>query len=391
MIYTIEELTTPLTREQIQANIYTAIATYGTDATRWAPHNVVRVIIYMIALILAALSTLTSNLAKSAFLSTAAGPWLALKAKSDFGVDKNLSTFATGTIRLTNAGGGVYNDIQIGDLTVSNGFKSYRNTAVFSLGASTFVDQVFAAVESGAASSAAVNTITLMITPLTGVSVTNQAAFVALDDESDPDLRTRAASKLGTLSPATPKGAYEFWAKAARRGDGTLIGVNRVRVFPTSNNAPLVYVAVPAGAVPGTVDNLSTDLGRVADSIQRNAVGFGVFPVIASGANVVINVEFNVWAYDTGQVTKADLEARGAVALATFLGSSETSPIGGNVIGSDPGKVFLDQIRSIVMGLRSEIFRAVPVLPAADVVLTSSQIPALGTVTINLTLVPVVR
>jgi hypothetical protein len=90
----LDELTTPLTTDQVKARIYATLASVGVSTTSWKPGAVVRTMIAACAIVMAALSELTANIARSGFLELAEDKWLALVAHHVYGVDKVYATFA---------------------------------------------------------------------------------------------------------------------------------------------------------------------------------------------------------------------------------------------------------------------------------------------------------
>jgi hypothetical protein len=59
------------------------------------------------------------------------------------------------------------------------------------------------------------------------------------------------------------------------------------------------------------------------------------------------------------------------------------------VIGSDPGMLFVEQLRRTINAVDSRIFRVVVTLPVADVEIDPEQATVIGTVTGAVTRVPV--
>lgn len=378
-MFTLDELTTPLTSDQVKTKIYTAIAAMGVDTTVWKPGAVTRTMIAAFSIVVAACSTLVASVARGGFLELAEDAWLALKAKYDYGVDKVYAQFAAGEVTLVNTGGGVFS-FDAGDVVFGNTStgKTYRNTGAFNLAALATITIPIAADEAGEASTSAPGTITTLVTPLTGVTVSNATAVIGRDAESDPELRTRCAEKLGSLSPNGPWDAFSFAARGARRQDGTLVGVNRVRVKKDGFGNVSVYVASASGAVTGTRTDPSTDLGAVDAAIQKNAATITDTASAISAAPVSIAVTYTAYLYNTSGLTQAQILARIAAALVEFM---RGQPIGGNVVGADPGKVFVDAVRTAIGAALPQIFHVVVTVPVADVALTIGQVPVLGTVT----------
>lgn len=379
----IADLTTPVTKDEAQASIYSVLAAVGVDTTTWKPGSIVRTIIAAFAIVFAALSVLTSQIARSGFLELSSGSWLTLVARYVFGVERITATFAEGEYTLTNSGGGTY-ILDPDDLVVSNPAtgKSYRNTAAFTLNPLSTLTVAIHAVEAGSASTSTPNTITDFETPLVGVTGTNAKSVVGLDDELDQPLRMRCYEKLGALSPNGPWDAYTFAARNAKRTDGTAVGVTRTRVSKDGYGNVTVYVATATGGITGTVTDVTTDLGAVQNAILRNAEPLAVTANAVSAEVVTIPVTYSVWMYNTSGLPDAQIQSAIALALTAFMSAQ---PIGGNVIDANPGKVFQEAIGRAIGAVRPEIFRVAVSSPAGDTVLTQGQVPALGTVTPTIT------
>jgi phage-related baseplate assembly protein len=378
-MFTLDDLTTPLTRAQVQASIYEALGTLGVSTTSWKPGAVVRTMITAVSIILAASSSLTAAIAKSGFLDLAEGDWLTLVARHVYNVERITATFATGEVTLVNAGGGVY-VLAVGDLVVSNPTtgKTYRNAMAVTVNAMATVSVAIIAVESGSGSSSDALAISEIETTLLGVTCSNAASLAGLDEEADAALRTRCSEKLGSLSPNGPWDAYSYAARNAVRADGSNVGVTRVRITKDGYGNVYVYVASASGAITGTVGDTTTDLGLVDDAIQTLAAPLGVTAIVASATAYSIAVTYQAWMYNTSGLTSAQVQTLISARLLTFMSSQ---PIGGNVIDPDPGKIYVDAIKTAIGATRSEIFHVTVTLPAADVDLTISQVPVLGAVT----------
>jgi phage-related baseplate assembly protein len=375
----LDELVTPLTREQVQARIYSVLTLLGVTTTTWKPGAVVRTMIFAVAIIASAFSRLQALIARSGFLELAEDAWLSIVAKYVYNVERVYATFAEGTLTLVNTGGGIFT-LDADDLTVRNPTtgKSYRNTVGFTLEALATLSIPIRAVEAGSASTSGAGTITAFDTPLLGVTCSNALAVVGLDAESDPALRARCGEKLGSLSPFGPWDAYSFAARNARRVDGSLVGVTRVRNVKDGFGNLTTYVATSSGTVTGTADNLATDLGIVNEAIQRLAAPLAVTAHTASATAFTLAVTYKVWMYNTSGLSPAQIEDAIEARLVLFMSGQ---PIGGNVIGADPGKVFVDAIRTTIGATLPQIFHVEVTAPAADVVLSVAQVPVLGAVT----------
>jgi len=379
MALSLDELTTPLTKEQVQAKIYEMLTIIGVTTTTWKPGAVVRTMIVCVSIVLAAFSRLQALIARSGFLELAEGEWLALVAKYVYGVDKEYATFAEGSVTLVNAGGGIY-AVDADDLTVSNPLtgKTYRNTSGFNLGSLGTVIVPIRAVEAGSSSSSGAGAITELVTTLIAVTCSNAASVVGLDEETDPALRVRCSEMLGALSPFGPWDAYAYAARNARRADGSRVGVARVRNTRDGFGNVTTYVATSSGVVTGDADDPGTDLGIVNEAIQRLSAPLAVTAHVASASALSIAVTYKLWLYNTSGLTEAQIRAAVEARLIAFMSAQ---PVGGNKIGAGAGKVFVDAIETTIGATLPQIFHVEVTSPAADVECTLSQVPVLGAVT----------
>lgn len=379
--FSVDELITPITREEFTASIYDGLAVVGVTTTTWKPGAVTRTLIAILAIILSALSTLIASIARSGYLQLATGLWLRAKAYYDYNEEQQLATFASGVVLVSNSTGGVY-ELDPYELEVQCTLtgKSFKNTAAIIINAGA-VDMPIAveAVEAGSASSALVGEIDRVVSALPGLSVRNAVALVGLDDEAEDLLRTRCREKVGSFSPNGPSDAYTYVARTAKRANGTSIGVNRLRAVRDLMGRLYVYVATPSGAL--AVD----DLAVVDEAMQRKACSLCVTLVTANATPVVVPVTYTAWCYRTSGVTEQNIKDSIASALAAYFASPTTSPIGGNAIPPEAGKIFADDIaneigRARYKEIRIPFFRVVVSLPAADVPLAPFEVATLGAV-----------
>lgn len=376
-LFSLDDLTTPVTRAEVEASIYEVLSVLGVNTTSWKPGAVVRTMIVAVSIVLAAFSTLQAKIARSGFLELSSGDWLTLVAHYVYGVDRILANFATGQVTLTNSGGGVYSG-DADDLIVSNSTtgKTYRNTAAFSVGALATVTLDIQASEQGSASTSAPGAIDTLTTPLLSVTCSNALSVIGRDAEEDPSLRARCSEKLGALSPFGPWDAYASAVRNATHTDGTSLGITRFRNVKDGSGNVYTYLATDSGAVTGTVGDLETDLGLADEAIQQLAAPLAVTAHTLSATPVTITPTYEVWMYNTSGQSPAQVQALIAAALGDFMASQ---PIGGNVISPAAGKVFVDAIRAVIASTLPQIFHVSLTLPAADVTLAITEVPVLGT------------
>ena len=380
-LFSLADLTTPATRDEVQASIYNVLGTLGVNTTAWGSGAVVRTMIVSVSAVLAAFSQLQAQIAASGFLDLAEGDWLTLVARYVYGVERIEATFASGEVTLTNSGGGVYT-LDPDDLVVSNPTtgKAYRNDVGFTLGASSSITVEISAVEAGASSTSAAGAITVMTTTLLNVTCTNLLVVVGLDAETDAALRLRCREKLGALSPMGPWDAYAYAARNARRSTGEPCGVTRTRTLKDGFGNVITVVASASGPVLGTIGDTSTDLGAVDDAIQTLAAPLAVTATTQSAVTVSQNVAYELWMYNTSGATEATIQAQVSAALTAFF---QNQPIGGNLLdpGDLTGTIYLDAIRRAIGGVSPLIFHVLVTTPAADLVLDNTEVGVMGTIT----------
>lgn len=375
--FTLDQLTTPVTRQEVQASIYQVLGTLGVNTTGWKSGAVVRTMIVGVSVVLSAFSRLMADIARSGFLEFSEEDWLTLVARHVYGVERITATFAAGTVTLTNPGGGIFN-MEPGDLIVAHDVtgQTYRNVSAFTLGATSTLDVDVVATAAGSASNAAAHDITTLVTSMVGgVTCDNAIGLSALDDESDPTLRLRCSERLGALSPMGPWDAYSYAIRNATRDDGSPIAVTRIRITKDGYGNVNCYVASADGPVT------APDVAIAQTAAEENAQPEAVAAHVISAAAHTVHVTAEVWVYATAGMTDGQIQTAIAARLATFF---QSQPVGGNVIGTDPGKIFADALRAaIAAAVAPHTFHLVMTAPAGDVTLAINDVAVPGVVTVT--------
>lgn len=371
-LFSLDDLTVPATRDEVQAAMYRIYAALGVSTTSWAAGAIVRTVSVAVSAILSAFSELQAEIAASGFMELAEGDWLTLCARYVYGVERIEATFATGVITLVNAGGGVFT-LDPDDLIVSNPStgKSYRNTAAITLGAgATLTDIPIQAVEAGSSSTAGPNTITVLTTFLIQVTCTNPAAVVGSDEQSDPSLRESCREKLGSLSPMGPWDAYAYAARISERAPGENIGITRTRVLKDGYGNVTLIVADPDGEVA------PSDVAIINENIQLHATPLAVASDTVSATAVPFTVSYEAWVYNTSGNNDDQIRDLIRLKVANFFA---VQPIGGNLLTpTPPGFIFQDAIRAAVAAaLQPQIFHVLVSSPGGDTSMASTEVGTL--------------
>lgn len=404
MTLPVDELTRELTPDEVKASLYRIQEALGLSTTSWVAGSVVRVINTAVSYLGAGFSRLVVTLNQSAFLDTAREGWLSRRVVDTYGeeVARLEAIYARGELTIDNAGGGIY-EFEPGELIVQNGITeaTYANVATVNVGAlQTGVTAIFEATELGAASSAAATHINTVVTAAPGLSVSNVAAFLGRDAETDSAYLVRARESSGRLSPNGPSDAYRFVAKSSTRNGkialfdptGEVIDVNRVWVS-TGVNPVIVRVASSQGAVAGDKDTPGTDVAHIQTSLDTYVTPNAVESEAYSAAAQAVPVTATIYVRKEIGESAASIQAAIETKLTAFFA---TSPIGGWVLPGDPdGYVFKNMILGVIESLEidgianaeSYVIKADVAAPAADVGVAETDVPIAGVFTITVVLV----
>lgn len=374
------------TRDEVLSTLLTIADDVDLKVTAWQPGQIIRTFLTLVAQKVADITILSKEAIKGGLLDYAEGDWLTLLAKSLYRVDRLLAQFAAGTsLDATNTSDQAY-ALNPGDLIVAHAVtgKTYRNTAAIVIPAGgTLAGISISADEAGTGSDAAPGQITALVSSLNGVTVTNTAAVLGSDEETDPELRQRCRDKLGSLSPNGPKEAYEYVAKTpALAAVGVPVTRVLVRADPATG-ALKVFLATAAGAPTGG------DVTIVDDALDRWATPWCTSATAAAATNKSIAVTCQVWVKGSS-LTPLQIQAAVAVALADYF---KTIPIGGDKIPPDTrGKVRVGNLELVIGKATPGIVKVEVTIPAADVELvgladgdTTAEVATLGAVATTVT------
>ncbi len=388
MALTLEQLTTPQTADNIRSQMVTSLVSLGIPANLWRAGGVASTILTVVSLMLASTSLFVADVIKGFFLPLATGDGLILLAKYMYGVDAPAATFASGYVTLTNAGGAVYSGKQPGTLIFSDGTTNYVNTSVVNIPAlSTVVIPVEATI-TGTVGNAAPGAVTTMVTTLLGVTVSNPTAIIGSDAIGDAALRQLCLDSFGANSPYGPRSAYAYAIKTAINSvTSTPVNVNRWSISPASSTGIVtIVVASPAGPVS------ADDLAAVSANIELLARPDTVTVNLSSATALAYTRTVIVYCIAPSGVLSANVSTACSASLVTMF---ENYPIGGETASDDTNPItftgiFKDSIvGAIASGVASLGGTLISTKGAADMALTSSQVPSDG-VTLVVNIIPVI-
>lgn len=325
MSLALDELITPLTEEQVLEKFLSMLETLKVPARSWRRGGALRTILRVVARNYADLTKLMAAFIKSGFLETAEGDWLTLLARHVYGVERKTATYATGSVTLTNTGGGLFpfaaEGLRLLKTISPTVKKAFVNTQAFTLNPGETKTITVRAVEAGTTSNANAGEIDSSEVPMYGVEIENEEPVLGIDAESDPELREACIDKLGTLSVGGVRGAYKFAASRATRPDGTPVNINRISVSPESSTGVVdIYCASPSGAPD------PTDVTYVRDAVEAIARPDSVTANVNAAVPVQVARTLTIWATAAPGITSDDLKTFAAAALNEL---ARTYPVGG--------------------------------------------------------------
>jgi hypothetical protein len=389
-VYTLDELIAVNAAETIYDSSIAVADVLGLPVTSWLAGDPTRSQYWALATELEKFEDVVAGYVASGFLDLSVErcnddpdnaeryAWLVTLADQVYGYTADAATYASTTVTLTNGGGGLF-VIAAGDLTFKSSItdKTYTNTTGGTLasGPGTTLDVTVIADEPGSASTAAAGQIDTLVTTLLNVTCTNAAAATGTDAETPASIAAGCRAKLGSLSPSGPADAYDYVATNAALTGTT--EVTRSRTYDDSTTGDVtIYVAGPAGAVGAGV------VTSVEEAIVEWATPLCITPTVTSAADNAQDVTYELWLYESVNMTTGEVEAAVEDALeALFV----ERPIGGDIKAA-VGSGFL--YHSMLRGAFRETFGAhfvdvAVTLPAADVAIAANEVPVLGTVTVT--------
>jgi hypothetical protein len=219
----VESLRNPSKLKDAYAWFIEMLTSVGFETTGWQPGRIQLSMMTAFSAGTADLTELGKFIAEFGFNDLSSGPALTLYSKSRYDNDRFLATKTRGPMRLKNKSGSSHT-LDVGKVIVSDAIgNEFRNVtggtiAPGSTGSPSQLDLEFEALVAGAKSSnVARGTVTTMITPFAGVSVSNNVTSIdqpwyttgGLDEELDAALRKRNSTKWALSSLILVREGFE--------------------------------------------------------------------------------------------------------------------------------------------------------------------------------------
>lgn len=358
------------TADEILAASLELCALVGLPVTSWRAGDPMRTLLRTQARKLESLDAVRNEYARSSFLSTAEGDMLTLRAQDVYNVERDEETFATPTVTLDNAGGGLFEvDARGAVFSSSVTGATYVNQSAFTIDPlETGVEVLLEAEVGGSAGSAAVDDVDTIVSPtMTGVSIVSSTAAIGVDAQSDEGVVDDCLASLGALSPDGPADAYEFVAR-----NEALTGVTGVtRALAAGDSADgtvTVYVGTATAAVA------APELADIQAAVDVWAQPLCTDATVVSMAPVTLTSTFTIVPAAPGAQSQVE------TALDQYYAAWDHTDTG--------GLVAKDALASIVRTAVQEATGSAPHTVVVtllgggviDYVLTEAQFPVRGTV-----------
>lgn len=365
-----QQVTTPATSAQTETEIISRLAELGFASKGWQSGSIQLTFVKIMAWMYSRFTVFAATFAASVLNDTAADESLTRFSASHYDNTRTAAVAAQYNARFTVAAGEGPHTFAAGDVIISNGRYQYRNVAGATITDAAPSDLTVEAEIVGSAPNTADSTITTLVTPLAGVTVTNpppSQVRAGADEEQDDVLRRRNTTKWAQLSIEMPGDGYVNLALE-------VAGVERVKVDATNPSGPGtfdVYIASANGLAGGV------ELAAVQDIIdaRRSVSSIGtakhtpVYPLTVSGVVYY----------------RASTPGAAAAIDPTVEDYLETLPIGGELFTDVLTGLTPDGIISVIRGIDG-VVNVDLLTPATDLVLPDF---AIVQVTVTISKVPI--
>lgn len=381
---TLQQLRTPVTKEEARAWAVTELADLGFNAKSWQEGAWQLVLLHLFTDTYANLSNNIATLANAGFNSTADGDALTEFSDSHYDNQRTLATRAVHSLEVTNsAATGPYSPTAgafIARDTVTG--LLYRNISNFSIDVGATETIQVRCDTPGTQGNVAIGTITDLVTTFAGITVTNpdvgdgtSLVTAAVDAEGDAALRARNRSKWGSLTWATPAAGYEYFA---RQGSANAVRVKVDDGNPRGPGTVDVYIATGSGVAT------STDVSDVQSKLDERHSGTPD-PLAKAAAAQAQNFTANIYvtaAHFSGGTITAEKKTEIETALRDYvnglaIGGAITPPPDGD--GTTGYLDFSEWVGAVtaVAGVK----KVGSPSPAADVAIGAYDVLTVGTIT----------
>jgi uncharacterized phage protein gp47/JayE len=377
MAITLQQLQDPISEDEALEFVIDILQELGFSATSWQEGSVPLAMITMFAKCYSSLAITISEYSKMSFNETSTNTALSSFSISQYDNTREAATKTQGIERLTNASGAPH-VITIGQLVVEeeNDAFTYRNTTAGTIAAGGTLDVTIEAEVAGEDRNVALNTITILQTPLSGVTVTNPdigggtwITSAGTDEESDPRLRARNRLKWATRTYSTPAEGYVVFALESSEN------ITRAVVDDSNPSGPGTLDVYIAGASGVSSAQDVTDAQTYIDARRPITSNPTVIAAASSIQNFVGTVYIET--AKNNAATQAAIEQ----AVTDYINDLD---IGGTVLTGVQGYALQSEIITAISSIDG-VENVALTTPSADVPVTAWEILVVGTFTFTYT------
>ncbi len=364
------------TATTVRAQAVQMLTSLGIPAGSWNSGGVASSTLTIICSLFASvIASLVTTVLSVPFLPVCPAAWLPLLAYYVYGVAVNQATYANGPVNLTNSLGAIYsfaaNQAVFASSTTG---VQYINTTPFTISALGVVTGlVVQSTTLGSAGSAVPGpgpgSIDTVVTPMSGVSVTNTVAIVGLDADQPALIITKCQAAIAARSYKGPQGAYiSAIVNAVNATTGQPVAINRwaFSTDPTTGFIT-VWLASPDGAPTGA-DMLAAQL-----AINQVAQPMGVTATATAATVVQLLQTITVWAFGAGTVASSAIQTNVETGLDNGL---SVYPISGvPESGSTQGYVYAAWLIGVIKASDPNIYDVQGL--TANIALSAGQVAEL--------------
>ncbi len=380
MPLTVKQLRTPVTQDQALTTILNELQSLGFNSSSWQSGSVQRTMLTGVALVFSTVTEFVAFITDFSFNETATSEALTEFSDSHYDNQRVTDVATLGLVVLTGGAVGPPHTIAIGDAVVRDPVsgQTFRNTTAATVPVSGVAApaMTFRAESPGTAGNVANDTITELVTTLTGVTSNNPdpgsgtwITTQGVDQETDPTLRTRNTTKWSTLNIVTkPADGY---INIALTADSDITKVTVDSTNPRGPGTVDVYIARGTGvAVAADVTTVQT----AVDLRRPVSADVLVIAAAAQAISIVGTIHLTTSLDDAAGVQRAAIE-QAAIDYVNGL------DIGGEVLpGSTDGFLIhseLIQAISDIAGVRRVLLTS----PTVDVLISGFSVATTGTPT----------
>jgi uncharacterized phage protein gp47/JayE len=287
-------------------------------------------------------------------------------------------TFAPDELTLARVG---HPEITYRNAPMSGVYTGPGGTFTLAAGATAYLD--VQAESPGSLSFAGPGELTVLVSGLIGVTVTNETSAIGTDREPAADYRARCRAQAASTSPNGAADAYRYLARTNPDGtpllqnedlggDGlTAVSITRVYVSQASDTGivNVYYADDDSGAIAIDVDtanyNITQNVIAVPDCITFTGLAANDVPITVTWA-VKYQARYNGQAV-TGDEVDAAINA---ALVARFRGY----PIGGFDQTAGSGTIYVSDLRAVVERAHPAIYTATLASPATDTILAVGDV-----------------